>query len=209
MDIQGSSILGAVLISIIILVSLSVHEFAHAFVANLFGDSTAKDMGRMTVNPIKHWDPVGTTLLVGLILANSLGAHLPIFGWGKPVPVDERNLENPRWHGLQVAIAGPMSNFLLAGLLALGIRFGHPSDLVFNILYMAISLNLFLMFFNLLPIPPLDGSRLLRLFLPAEAYFALATNPIIFIVLIFAALSFFLPYLSLAASSLTSLLIGG
>lgn len=207
MDIQGS-LLGAVILIVIILVSLSVHEFAHAFVANLFGDSTAKDLGRMSVNPIKHWDPIGTTLLVGLLFLNAFSSLLPVFGWGKPVPVDERNFENPKLYGLQVALAGPMSNFLLAVLAALGSRFLHPSTFIDSILQLTVYLNLFLMFFNLLPIPPLDGSRLLRLFLPAEVYFALASNPFFFIIVIFLALSFLLPFLQTATTFLSHLLLG-
>jgi len=207
MDIQGS-LTGALILIAIILVSLSVHEFAHAFTANLFGDPTAKDLGRMSVNPIRHWDTIGTTLLVGLIFLSSLGLRVPVFGWGKPVPVDERNFENPRLYGLQVALAGPMSNFLLAAVLAIIYRLIQPAGLGAEVLIMAVYLNLFLMFFNLLPIPPLDGSRLLQLFLPAQLYFALASNPIIFIVIILGTLSFLLPYLLLATSFLAGRLLG-
>jgi len=209
MDLQGIGLGSTATLIVIILVSLSVHEFAHAYVANLFGDPTAKLEGRLTLNPIAHWDPIGTTLLVGLLLLSGLGLSFPvIFGWGKPVPVNEGNFENPRFHGFQTAIAGPMSNFVLALLIALLVRFAQLPEVLQSILVTAIFLNLFLMFFNLLPIPPLDGSRILRLFISERAYFALAANPLILIVLLILVISFLGQYLVLATASLTRLLLG-
>lgn len=175
----------------------------------MFGDSTAKDAGRMSLNPIKHWDPVGTSLLVGLIILNVFGLGVPILGWGKPVPVDEDNFENPRWHGLQTAIAGPLSNAVLAVIIALVGRAIAPIGFVADLIGLAVTINVFLMFFNLLPIPPLDGSRILRLFLPEETYFALATNPVVFYVLLFGVLFFLVEPLHGASIRLTSFLLGG
>ena len=206
---QDSLLLGLILIAII-LVSLSIHEFAHAFTANLFGDPTAKNEGRMTLNPFKHWDTVGTTLLVGLLALRALGlSGLPAFGWGKPVPVNEVNFENPRLHGIQTALAGPMSNFFLAMILALVVRVVHLPEIIGTAFILAIYVNIFLMFFNLLPIPPLDGSRVLRLFMSEQMYYNLASNPIFLIGGIFVVLYLLADLLVQATSYLTKVLIGG
>jgi Zn-dependent protease len=212
MDIStalGSQLLLGLFIIFIVLFSLTIHEFAHAFVANLFGDPTAKLEGRLSLNPLRHWDPIGTTLLVGLLLIRMVGVSVPVFGWGKPVPVDERNFENPKTYGLQTALAGPMSNFVLAVVLAIGIRFLPLSQAINSLLEIAVYLNIFLMFFNLLPIPPLDGSRILRLFLPEQTYFALANNPFLFFGIFFLVLYYLLDYLVIYSQQLTILLIGG
>lgn len=193
----------------IVLFSLTVHEFAHAFVANLFGDPTAKLEGRLSLNPLKHWDPIGTTLLVALLLMRMIGISVPVFGWGKPVPVDERNFDNPKMYGLQTALAGPMSNFVVAVLLAICIRFLPLTEVISSLLEIAVYFNVFLMFFNLLPIPPLDGSRILRLFLPEQTYFALSNNPFLFFGIFFLVLYYLLDYLVIYSQQLTLVLIGG
>lgn len=199
----------AVTIIIVLLGSLAFHEFAHAFVANLFGDPTARLEGRLSINPLKHWDPVGTTLLVVLLFLRVFGLNVPVFGWGKPVPVDERNFENPRLYGLQTALAGPMSNFVLALLLAVLARSVALPELLASIISLAVYLNIFLMFFNLLPIPPLDGSRLLRLFLPEQTYYALSNNPFLFFGIFFVVLYFLLDYIAIYSVQLSRLLLGG
>ncbi|MEX0594563.1 MAG: site-2 protease family protein [Patescibacteria group bacterium] len=211
MEVQAtilSSAITGISVIVLILISLTVHEFAHAFVANLFGDPTAKMDGRMSLNPIRHWDPIGTTLLVGLLVLRIFGLSVPVFGWGKPVPVDERNFDNPKLYGLQTALAGPMSNFILAVILALFYRYINLPGIVGAIVFLGVYLNIFLMFFNLLPIPPLDGSRLLRLFIPEQTYFALASNPLLFFGVFFVVLFFLLDYLVLASNQITALLIG-
>lgn len=200
-------IFGLIIITIVV-GSLTVHEFAHAFVANLFGDPTAKLEGRLTLNPFRHWDPVGTTLLVVLLFLRIFGVAVPVFGWGKPVPVDERNFENPKMYGLQTAMAGPMSNFIVAAALGAVIRFTPIDGLLAEILQIAVYLNVFLMFFNLLPIPPLDGSRILRLFLPEHVYYALASNPLLFFGVFFFVLYFLLDFLVIYSQQLTRLLTG-
>ena len=142
--------------------SLSFHEFAHAWMAYRLGDNTAARMGRLTLNPIAHLDPVG-----------SLALLLMGFGWAKPVPVDSRYLENPKQDMVKVAAAGPISNIILAVVAALALRLLFSADLLsdniktFFIIFMQI--NITLAVFNLLPVSPLDGSQILTPFL--EKYF--------------------------------------
>ena len=141
--------------------SLSFHEFAHAWMAYRLGDSTAARMGRLTLNPMSHLDPIG-----------SLALLLMGFGWAKPVPVDPRYLKNPRQDMVKVAAAGPISNIILAIIAALVLRFLLDSDLLSNsvktffIIFMQI--NITLAVFNLLPVSPLDGSQILSPFLEKQ-----------------------------------------
>lgn len=211
MEGATGNLLAGIILLIIIVGSLSVHEFAHAFTANLFGDPTAKHEGRLTLNPLAHWDRVGTTLLAVLIMVRALLPQLPVavFGWGKPVPVNEDNFDNPRFHGLQTALAGPMSNFLLAALLAVIVRYLTLPAMVEAVLGLAVYLNLFLMFFNLIPVPPLDGSRILRLFISQQTYWSLATNPLWFLALFFIVIYFFLDLISAISANLAGWLLGG
>jgi Zn-dependent protease len=155
-----------------LVIAVTFHEVAHGMVANWFGDGTAKDAGRLTFNPIRHIDPIGTVLLP-MILAVT-GA--PIFGWAKPVPVRPGNLRNPRWHGLLVTAAGPAMNFALAVIaaaaLSITLRLSGDGERDTAQLFLLINLNNFLMVnlflgvFNLIPIPPLDGGRILTKLLP-------------------------------------------
>lgn len=209
MVLQYSDLIYGVSLIVIILISLSVHEFAHAAVANLFGDPTAKLEGRLSLNPLKHWDSIGTTLLVVLLGFRALGlTGLPVFGWGKPVPVNEDNFDNPRLNGIQTALAGPMSNFILALLLAVILKFVDPGQIIGSIILTAIYLNIFLMFFNLLPIPPLDGSRLLRLFISDRAYYSIASNPLFLFGAIFLLIFVLADYIVIASTYLTSVIVG-
>tara|TARA_Y100000768_G_scaffold48855_1_gene31839 strand:- start:124 stop:753 length:630 start_codon:yes stop_codon:yes gene_type:complete len=138
--------------------SLSFHEFAHAWMAHRLGDSTAAQMGRLTLNPISHLDPVGS---IALLLMG--------FGWAKPVPVDSRYLKNPKEDMVKVAAAGPISNIVLAIVAALILRLLFSTDLLTNsiktffIVFMQV--NITLAIFNLLPVSPLDGSQILSPFL--------------------------------------------
>ena len=138
-----------------IILALTVHEFAHALVGYWRGDNTAEQMGRLTLNPLAHLDPVGTLML--LIVG---------FGWAKPVPFDPRNLKNPAWDGVAIAFAGPLSNLILAAIAAVAYR--NLAELPFAegtllpiFLILLIFTNLLLLFFNLIPIPPLDGSKVI------------------------------------------------
>ena len=154
-----------------LLVGLPVHEFSHAFVAYRLGDGTAKMFGRLTLNPIVHFDPVGGTLLA-LTFIGSAASGTPIgFGWAKPTPVNPMNLEGGHRGEALVAAAGPLSNFVLAAIAALPLRFilaanmTEVPDLVVLTLASFVQINLLLMIFNFIPIPPLDGSKVMFAFM--------------------------------------------
>lgn len=149
--------------------AITVHEVAHGWVAKRYGDNTAAAQGRLTLNPFKHIDWLGTVILPGLLLATGTGF---IFGWAKPVPVDTRNFKRPLHDMAIVAAAGPISNLLMATAWALLARLGvilHIEAISLPLIYTGvagISINLVLALINLLPIPPLDGSRILTGLLP-------------------------------------------
>jgi Zn-dependent protease len=153
-----------------LLFGITLHEVAHGWVAKLLGDKTALMMGRLTLNPIKHIDPFGTILVPGLMML----AGGAIFGWAKPVPVTWQNLRNPKRDMALVALAGPMANLGMAFIWALIARLGillnavSPWASVPMILMgkVGIVLNLVLMVLNLLPLPPLDGGRIMTSLLP-------------------------------------------
>lgn len=154
------------IINIVILIaSIVVHEVAHGVAANKLGDPTAKLDGRLTLNPVKHLDPVGSLLVPGFLVIT--GAPF-LFGWAKPVPYNPYNLKNPRRDEALIALAGPASNILIALCAAILFRVFMPGlDTVFAlILFMTVILNLVLAIFNLVPIPPLDGSKLLFAAIP-------------------------------------------
>jgi Zn-dependent protease len=166
-----------VLLVIPVIVAITFHEAAHGYVALHFGDSTAKDEGRVTLNPLKHIDPFGTVLLPALLYFTA-GF---LFGYAKPVPVKFGNLRNPRWDMIWVAIAGPAMNITLAVISAILLRIaltqGQTSESPFvQVLMSSVYLNAILAVFNMLPLPPLDGSKVLAPFLPiqlARPYLAL------------------------------------
>ena len=149
---------------IVILFSAIIHEYAHGLMASLLGDDTAKHEGRLTLNPIPHIDPVGTILIPGVLFLLGTGF---LFGWAKPVPFNPYNLKNQRWGPSLVGVAGPGSNLIIAFIFALIIRFapGISSDFIV-FLGIIVYANIILGVFNLLPIPPLDGSKVLYALMP-------------------------------------------
>jgi len=151
---------------VILIFSVIIHEVSHGLVALGLGDTTAKDAGRLTLNPLKHLDFFGSFLLPISLYLVSGGSF--IFGWAKPVPYNPFNLKDSKKGSGLIAAAGPVSNFLLALLTSLILRVGNYLNLGFNPVFLeiAIIVNLSLMIFNLVPIPPLDGSKILFSILP-------------------------------------------
>ena len=159
-------ILSLIIVRVLPLIfAITVHEVAHGWVAKQYGDNTASSLGRLTLNPIKHIDLIGTIILPGLLIMT--GASF-IFGWAKPVPVDPRNFKNPVQDMAIVALAGPVSNLLMAIAWVLIARFGGTvgSQVIVQAGFAGLFINLSLALINLLPIPPLDGSRILTAILP-------------------------------------------
>jgi Zn-dependent protease len=147
---------------IAVIVGITFHEFSHAAVASLQGDQTARSQGRLTLNPISHLDPLGS---IALLVAG--------FGWGRPVPVTPTRMRNGRLGSVLVSLAGPAANFVVALIAAVGLRVAYPAtgttldvDFIVNLLDTVVYVNVILGVFNLLPIPPLDGSTLLSIALP-------------------------------------------
>jgi Zn-dependent protease len=155
----------AALMAIVLLFSVIFHEVAHGYVALLNGDPTAKIMGRITLNPGPHIDPVGTIILPLLLLMTHAGI---LFGWAKPVPVNPLNYRKYRWGEFAVSAAGPVSNLVLAGLFSILVRLGLNNPGLMQMAFFGVSINIFLALFNLIPIPPLDGSHIMALVLPRE-----------------------------------------
>ncbi|MGI9264114.1 MAG: site-2 protease family protein [Gammaproteobacteria bacterium] len=166
------STLQTIVVAIIpVLFAITLHEVAHGWTARHFGDRTAEMMGRLTVNPVKHIDPIGTIVVPGIMLV--VGGFL--FGWAKPVPIGVRNLRNPHRDMIFVAAAGPASNLLMAIFWAFVARFvavlGLQGDTALYFIAMAqigVIINVVLCVFNLLPLPPLDGGRVLAGLLPPK-----------------------------------------
>ncbi len=164
-------VLAIILVAIFLVVAFPVHEFAHAWAAYMQGDATAKLFGRLTLNPVAHFDPVGGTLTALSIMFSPI-----LFGWAKPTPVNPHNFRDKRNGDVIVALAGPASNLVMAVIVALAIRLtiAMGLDIPFlaaAALYYFVAFNVLLAMFNLIPVPPLDGSALLfRLLSPQQAW---------------------------------------
>jgi Zn-dependent protease len=187
MNLQHIDILNIVFQLIAFLFAISVHESAHAWMANLRGDPTARMLGRVSLNPIRHIDLFGTVLLPAI----AMFAHLPVIGWAKPTPVDPRNFKNPVLDDILTSVVGPISNFVVATgavLILTVVKLASPAgqQIVFGtltgsdfadstsllvpfcqLIFAVMVINIVLGVFNLIPVPPLDGSHVLRHLLPA------------------------------------------
>lgn len=143
-----------------LLIAVTVHEYAHGKVAEMLGDPTARHAGRLSLNPIHHLDPLGTLML--------LIFHI---GWAKPVPVNPAHFENPKRDMMYVGLAGPMANFITAFVASFLMRSGFiPRDLGYSIFFYILRINVALGIFNLIPIPPLDGLRIMAAFIPSGRF---------------------------------------
>ncbi len=151
------NILSLIIYAICLIIAITIHEFSHALTADRLGDPTPRSQGRLTLNPLKHLDPIGTIMI-----------FLVHFGWGKPVPIDPYNLKNPKKDEMLISLAGPASNLIFAALLSLIVRFIPLGLLATFLLSTAIQFNVLLAVFNLIPIPPLDGSKILLNLLPTS-----------------------------------------
>ena len=182
---------------IIIILSATFHEFAHGFAAHRLGDNTAKDLGRLTLNPLKHLDPFGT-IIVPLLFLFTSGIFI---GWAKPVPYNPANLRDRHYGSLKVGIAGPLANLVIALILGLFLRFFSGYFLVsplanpffLGLLGLIVYINIFLALFNLLPFPPLDGSKIFMDLFPSQRRFIEGLGFIGIFLALFLAFSFLSP----------------
>ena len=192
-----------------LIIAIVFHEVAHGWTARLLGDPTAAQLGRLTLNPIKHVDPFGTIILPGMLKL----AGLPVFGWAKPVPVVKGRLRNPRRDMMIVAAAGPGSNLVMAlvGAVLLGLvmrGFAGGTEPLLAVSFLAanlfnfILLNIFLALFNLLPIPPFDGGHIVEGLLPPQAarkYAAMHSKALLIMILLLVVLPWIAPSLNVVS----------
>ena len=192
----------------ILVMSVVIHEISHGFMAEYFGDKTARYAGRLTLNPLKHLDLFGSILLPALLIISKAGF---VFGWAKPVPYNPYNLSNRKWGTIAVASAGVMANFFVAIIFGLILRFGVifslPPDFYF-IVSAIVVVNLGLAIFNLVPIPPLDGSRIFTSFLPTSFERAIGIFEQYSIILLIVFIIYFSNYLYPILSFLFHLITG-
>ncbi|MBW1917123.1 MAG: site-2 protease family protein [Deltaproteobacteria bacterium] len=170
------------LMVVVLFFSVIVHEVAHGYIALLNGDPTAKNYGRLSFNPLVHIDPIGTILVPAILLLSHAGI---LFGWAKPVPVNPLNYRNYRQGEITVSVAGPLSNLLLAVIFAVVLRFAGDNPGLVRLCYYGCIINIFLALFNLIPIPPLDGSHVLLHLLPRplDRYYA-QLEPVGFVIIL-------------------------
>ena len=193
---------------LVLIMSSVVHEYMHGWVANELGDPTAEQMGRLTLNPLVHLDPFGSVLIPMLVFFGTGGAF--VFGYAKPVPYNPFNLKDKKYGPAKVAAAGPMANFVMALLCGLTIRFLPETNQVFPfLLSWVVQINLILMVFNLIPIPPLDGSKVLSAFLPANMQMKLMSLEKYGLFLALAVVMFAFPVILVIVNFLFKLIVGG
>jgi Zn-dependent protease len=185
---MGLSLETIVLWVVPVVFAITLHEAAHGYVARYFGDPTAEALGRITLNPLRHIDPIGTVLVPAMLYLTA-GPQF-VFGWAKPVPVNFGNLHHPKRDMLWVAAAGPFANFVMAFLWMLALKLAvvdgaAASEGLARMAQIGVSVNLVLMALNLLPIPPLDGGRIAVSLLPSRAALAWARiEPFGFIIIV-------------------------
>jgi len=158
-----------IVIIVALITSIILHEMAHGYAANALGDPTARLQGRLSGNPLVHIDPLGSVIIPALLFFSQAGF---LFGWAKPVPYNPYNLKNQKWGEALVAAAGPATNIVLALIFSLIVRFGADLGLASSFLQVAwyvVYINILLALFNMIPIPPLDGSKILTALLPYHA----------------------------------------
>ncbi|ORM39083.1 peptidase M50 [Francisella endosymbiont of Ornithodoros moubata] len=162
-------LMSALMAAIPLVFAITIHEATHGFVAKIRGDDTAYKLSRVTLNPVSYIDPLGTILFPGLMLILSISFGFPfIFGWAKPVPIDYSKLKNPKLDMSLVAIAGPLVNLIMAFIWAIVAKYITLHPYIQGMAFYGIMINVVLMILNLLPIPPLDGSRIISSLLPVN-----------------------------------------
>lgn len=196
----------------ILVFSVVFHEVSHGVVANSLGDTTAKDAGRLTLNPLPHLDLLGSIIVPAfLILMNQVAGGGIIFGWAKPVPVNPQYFKDKRFGEAKVSLAGPASNFALALVFGLALRFLPIGDIHQNLVIVfqsIVYINLLLAVFNLLPIPPLDGSHVLFSLLPRSMAYVKAFLQRYGLMLLFIFIFFFFDFVSLFVDLIFRLIVG-
>src|SRR3989338_740118 len=196
----------------ILVFSVVFHEVSHGVVAHSLGDTTAKDAGRLTLNPLPHLDPIGSIILpVFLILMNQIAGGGIIFGWAKPVPVNPQYFRDQKYGSAKVSLAGPASNLALDLVFVLALRFLPIGDIHPNlpvIFHSIVYINLLLTVFNLLPVPPLDGSHILFSFLPRSMAKVKTFLQQYGLMLLFILIFFFFDFISLLVDTVFRLIVG-
>lgn len=191
---------------LVLVLSAVIHEYMHGFVAYQLGDSTAKDAGRLTINPIPHLDLWGSILLPLMMILSGVGF---VIGYAKPVPYNPYNLRDRKWGEAKVALAGPLSNLVVAIVFGLILRFAPFISITFSgLLGIIVYINLLLMIFNLLPIPPLDGSKVLATFLSDGArkkYYSLSAYGMVMVIFV---VVFFGGAITIPVNLLFNLIVG-